>query len=42
MSYDDYHANDLNWLSAKNNLNSTLKGRQIVEYTENHINTKST
>ena len=33
----DYEADDTNWLSAKNILNETLKGRQIVEFTENNL-----
>lgn len=37
----DFDADDTNWLAAKEVLNSTLKGRQIVEYTEKNINTNS-
>ena len=37
----DFVADDTNWVSAKKVLNMTLKGRQIVEYTENHLNTNS-
>ena len=36
-----FDANDTNWYNAKNNLKATLKGRQLVEYTENHIANKS-
>ena len=37
----DFKADDTNWLSAKHVLNQTLKGRQIVEYTENNIKTNT-
>jgi hypothetical protein len=37
----DLPADDSNWLSAKFFLNQTAKGRQIVSYTEQHINTNS-
>ncbi len=37
----DYSADDSNWYSAKQVLSRTLKGRQIVAYTENNIQTKS-
>jgi hypothetical protein len=38
----DIPADDSTWLSAKVNLNKTAKGRQIVSYTEQHIQTKCT
>jgi hypothetical protein len=37
----DVPANDATWLSAKMILNSTAKGRQIVSYTEQNIQTNS-
>lgn len=37
----DFDADDTNWYAAKEVLNSTLKGRQIVEYTEKNIKTNS-
>ncbi len=37
----DFDADDTNWYAAKEILNETLKGRQIVEYTEKNINTNS-
>lgn len=37
----EFPADDSNWVSAKRVLNTTLKGRQIVEYTENHIKTNT-
>ena len=37
----DFKADDTNWLSAKYALNQTLKGRQIVEYTENNLNSNT-
>jgi|688.fasta_scaffold417154_1 hypothetical protein len=38
----DLPADDSTWLSAKLTLNQTAKGRQIVSYTEQNINTTST
>lgn len=37
----DFDADDTNWFAAKEILNETLKGRQIVEYTEKNIKTNS-
>ena len=37
----DYAFDDTNWYSAKLTLNQTLKGRQVVEYTENNIKTNT-
>lgn len=37
----DFDADDTNWYAAKEILNETLKGRQIVEYTEKNIKTNS-
>ena len=42
LSLRDFKADDTNWVGAKITLNKTLKGRQIVEFAENHLNTKST
>jgi hypothetical protein len=41
LSLADFVPDDTNWYSAKLMLNRTLKGRQIVEYTENNIKTAS-
>lgn len=37
----DFDADDTNWYAAKEILSETLKGRQIVEYTEKNIKTDS-
>lgn len=41
LSVADCAAGDFNWMRAKQTLNKSLKGRHIVEYTENNLNTKS-
>ena len=41
LSMCDFVADDTNWVNAKRVLNMNLKGRHIVEYTENHLNTNS-
>ena len=37
----DFDADNSNWFSAKKILNQTLKGREIVQYTENNVKTDS-
>jgi hypothetical protein len=41
LSLMDFDADDTNWYAAKEILNETLKGRQIVEYTEKNIKTNT-
>lgn len=41
LSLMDFDADDTNWYAAKEILSETLKGRQIVEYTEKNIKTDS-
>ena len=42
LSVADLEFGDLNWVQAKEALNTSLKGRQIVQYTENNVKTNST
>lgn len=42
LSTADLEFSDVNWYSAKEALNRSLKGRQIVQYTENNVRTNST
>lgn len=37
----DIIADDTNWYSAKELLRETVKGREIVEFTEQHVKTNS-
>jgi hypothetical protein len=41
LSLMDFDADNSNWFSAKKILNQTLKGREIVQYTENNVKTDS-